>query len=72
VHILHVLNESLIKLDEQTIEPCSGNGNSTIFPKSFLTSSAIAPEETFMSSTLATVDEDFGALQLRVLFLLWG
>jgi hypothetical protein len=67
VNISHVFKESLIKLDGQTTEPCSSNGKGKISPIAFLTSSTVAPEETFISSTLVTVDEAFCAMQLRVL-----
>jgi hypothetical protein len=64
--------ESLIKLDGQTTEPCSSNGIGKISPIAFLTSSAVAPEETFISSTLVTVDEAFCAMHLRVLSVFRG
>jgi len=71
VNISHVFKESLIKLDGQT-EPCSRNDKGLTFPKEFLTSSAVAPEETFISSTLATIDEAFCVLKLRVLSVFCG
>jgi hypothetical protein len=64
--------ESLIKLNGQTTEPCSSNGIGKISPIAFLTSSAVALEETFISSTLVTVDEAFCAMHLRVLSVFCG